>query len=72
MELLLVLVVAFYFLPTLIAVMRSHRNLAGVILLNLLAGWTFIGWVGALIWSVWAGASTAEPNYYVPPPDGEA
>jgi hypothetical protein len=42
----------FYFIPTIIAVARNHKNKIGIFLLNLLAGWTFLGWVGALIWSV--------------------
>jgi hypothetical protein len=40
-----------YFLPTIIAVRRKHRNDVGVLLVNLFFGWTLIGWVGALIWS---------------------
>ena len=42
----------FYFMPTIIAFARNHKNKIGIFLLNLLAGWTFLGWVGALIWSV--------------------
>ncbi|MCL2615324.1 MAG: superinfection immunity protein [Dehalococcoidia bacterium] len=44
--------VAIYFLPTIIAVLRHHRNALAVFLVNLFFGWTFIGWVIALIWSV--------------------
>ncbi len=43
---------AIYFIPTIIALSRNHRNRLGIFLLNLLAGWTFLGWVGALVWSV--------------------
>ena len=42
-----------YFLPSLIAFSREHRNGLGVLLVNLFFGWTLIGWAGALIWSVW-------------------
>jgi hypothetical protein len=31
---------------------RRHRNLAAIVVLNLLLGWTFLGWVGALIWAI--------------------
>lgn len=48
MEFLLIL---FYFIPSFIAGLRAHRNLAPVIALNLFLGWTGIGWVLALIWS---------------------
>ncbi len=41
-----------YFLPSLIALFRGKSNTAAIVLLNLFLGWTFIGWVVALIWSV--------------------
>jgi Superinfection immunity protein len=41
-----------YFLPSLIALARSKRDIAGIILLNLFLGWTMIGWVVALVWAV--------------------
>ena len=40
----------FYFLPTIIGVHK--RNALAIFLLNLLTGWTGIGWVAALVWSV--------------------
>ncbi len=50
--LLVVLIFAIYFLPTLIALLRQHKNKLAIFLLNLLLGWTVLGWVGSLIWSV--------------------
>jgi hypothetical protein len=41
-----------YFAPTLIAGNTNHRQFTGILLLNLFLGWTFIGWVAALIWAV--------------------
>jgi hypothetical protein len=41
-----------YFLPTIIAKMREHYNQNAILLLNLILGWTGIGWVIALIWAV--------------------
>lgn len=41
----------FYFLPTFIAIAVGHANLTAVIVLNILLGWTFIGWVAALVWA---------------------
>ena len=42
-----------YFLPSIIAYTRpSNNNLSGVFIVNLLLGWTFIGWVVALVMAV--------------------
>jgi hypothetical protein len=43
---------AFYFLPTIISLANHRRNTLAIFLLNFLLGWTFIGWVIALVWSV--------------------
>jgi hypothetical protein len=40
---------ALYFLPTIIAVVKQNHNSVGVFLINLLLGWTGIGWFVALI-----------------------
>ena len=50
--LLVVLIFALYFLPTLIAFLRQHKNKLAIFLLNLLLGWTVLGWVISLVWSV--------------------
>jgi hypothetical protein len=50
--LLLVLVLGFfYFLPAIVAFSRGHKNSGAILILNLLLGWTMLGWVGALVWS---------------------
>ncbi len=41
-----------YFLPSLIAIVRSKRDILGIVLLNFFLGWTFIGWVVALVWAL--------------------
>jgi Superinfection immunity protein len=38
-----------YFLPTILA--RHKEDFLGIFLVNLLAGWTVIGWFIALIWA---------------------
>lgn len=40
-----------YFIPALIAGQRQHRNGAPLFIINLVAGWTLIGWVCCLAWS---------------------
>jgi hypothetical protein len=42
---------ALLFLPTLIAKSRHHPNTLAIFLVNLFFGWTFAGWVVALIWA---------------------
>lgn len=41
-----------YMLPWMVAAARGKANHWGVFWLNLLLGWTIIGWVGALVMSV--------------------
>ncbi len=48
---------AIHFLPTIIAALRNSRHVVAIFLLNLLLGWTVIGWIVALIW-----AFTSEPK----------
>ncbi len=41
-----------YWLPTIIAFYRKHPSKGGIFALNLFFGWTFIGWVVCLVWSL--------------------
>ncbi|QPI13447.1 hypothetical protein [Salmonella phage vB_SalM_ABTNLsp5] len=41
-----------YFLPWILALLRGTRSNVGIFFLNLLLGWTMIGWVVALIWAI--------------------
>jgi len=49
----IVVCLAGYFIPTIVAHVHQNRNILGIFLLNLFAGWTLAGWVGALIWAVY-------------------
>jgi len=40
-----------YFLPTVEARRHNHPHYFGVLTLNLGLGWTFLGWLGALVWA---------------------
>lgn len=84
----IVIGIPLYFLPTIIAVNRSHRNTTAIFLLNLFLGWALVGWVLGLVWAVWAdegkrkyysGRRSPEPDYDPfaptappPPPAGMA
>ncbi len=41
-----------YFLPSIIALARSKRDLLAIFLLNLFLGWSVIGWIVALVWAL--------------------
>jgi hypothetical protein len=45
----LLALVLLYFLPSILG--HDKRDGAGIFLLNLLLGWTIIGWVAAMIWA---------------------
>lgn len=47
----MVLLGVIYFYPALVAIVFGHRNSAAILLLNLLLGWTVIGWIIAFVWS---------------------
>lgn len=51
-----------YITPGIVALLRSHHNVVAIIALNLLLGWTLIGWVVAFVWSLTAtqGAQKAQ------------
>lgn len=40
-----------YVLPIIIGAVRQKENMLGIVLLNILGGWTVIGWIVALVWS---------------------
>ena len=48
---LMTLLIGLYFTPALVAGARHHPQQGAILALNLLAGWTFIGWVGAFVWA---------------------
>lgn len=43
---------ALYFLPSIIAASRKHARSDAIFTLNLLAGWTIVGWAAAMVWAV--------------------
>lgn len=40
-----------YFIPGFVATARNHPNQTAIVILNIVAGWTFLGWVIALVWA---------------------
>jgi len=47
----LIIVLLLYFVPSVVGFVRDHHNKWAIFALNLLLGWTFLGWIGGLVWS---------------------
>jgi Superinfection immunity protein len=67
---LLLIGAGFYFLPTILAGGRHHHNTGAIFIINLLLGWTLVGWAVALAWAFTSPPPTATPTAYVQQPDG--
>jgi hypothetical protein len=57
-QLFLLVLLLIYFIPAIVAHRRHHRNKLAITVLNALAGWPGVGWIGALVW-----ACTADVDY---------
>lgn len=68
---LVLLGIAIYLLPVSIAASRSHPNTMAIAALNILLGWTMLGWIASLVWALTAvdrrSVASASP---VPPGAG--
>ena len=55
-ELLIVIFIAvgalLYFAPMVVAIRRKHPSMVGIAIVNMLFGWSLVGWVIALIWAL--------------------
>ncbi|WP_435609881.1 superinfection immunity protein [Pseudomonas knackmussii] len=49
-----------YVLPTIEAALKRHRSLVPIAIINVLLGWTFVGWVAAYVWSFIQAEGKAE------------
>ena len=41
-----------YFIPTIIAVLRKHKDAPAIAAINILLGWSVVGWFVSFIWSL--------------------
>jgi hypothetical protein len=60
----------FYFLPSILARGRNHHNSGAVFVINLLLGWTLVGWAVALAWAFTTPAPAQPATVYIQKPDG--
>ena len=44
-----------YFLPTVFAMARRHRSVLAIALLNTVLGWTLVGWIASMVWTLFFG-----------------
>ena len=47
-----ILAVIFYFIPTIISSERKTAHFNMILFINLVFGWTVLGWIAALIWTI--------------------
>ncbi|ASD52029.1 immunity to superinfection [Pseudomonas phage PspYZU05] len=45
------LLILVYMLPAIVAGIVRHNNFAAITVLNVLLGWSLLGWVVALVWA---------------------
>jgi len=76
----IVIVIACYLIPTIIGVLRHHKDLPAIAVVNILFGWSVVGWFISFIWSLADPAgrgrgtqtvviNTAQHNVSAAPPD---
>ena len=59
--LLLLILLAIYFIPSVVAFGRQHYNRGAILVLNLFLGWTLLGWVAALVWACMKPGTATAP-----------
>ena len=55
----LAVLLVLYLIPSVIAYRRWHKNFKPIFVLNIFLGWTFLGWLVCLVWSL---SSNTQPN----------
>jgi hypothetical protein len=60
MHLFILVMIAMYWLPTILAVTRHSPSAMAIGVLNFFLGWTIIGWIIALVWALAAVPATQQ------------
>jgi hypothetical protein len=50
----LIVLIALYLIPAWVAFGRHHHDRVAILVLNLLLGWSVLGWIIALVWALTA------------------
>jgi len=66
---LLIVLVGGYFVPSIVALVKKKRNTGAIVLVNVLLGWSVVGWIVALVWAVTNDVPVVQvnQNYYGQP-----
>jgi RsiW-degrading membrane proteinase PrsW (M82 family) len=56
-----------YFLPTMLALYRNCHSTSWIVIVNVLLGWTIVGWFAVLGWAASGKADTLPPTITSPP-----
>ena len=59
----LFLSLAVYFIPVIVAYIRKHNNTLAITLLTVFLGWTFFGWLAALLWALNSDIKEKDNDY---------
>jgi len=59
--------VTLYELPAIVAYKKNHPRRLAILLLNILTGWTIVGWIVALVWAFANTAPIAMVSARFPP-----
>jgi hypothetical protein len=62
-----IIVFIIYIVPSVIAFKRGHQNAGAILALNILLGWSFLGWVAALVWSLTSVTNNPARTTALPP-----
>ena len=54
--------IGLYLIPSIIAQCRRHPKKVRIMLLNILLGWTIIGWLAALVWACTPKPKPSDPS----------
>ena len=57
----------FYFLPAVIANKRNANHSGMILFINLVFGWTVLGWIAALIWAIVEAPEATAPDVRISP-----